>query len=161
MKFSQQRIHHNDKYSIAFLTNDVDSFNSFVVEDPPRAVKIPGKTGIPSGTIYKLGIRKEDTPLTIKHRAAYNKPGDEWFKYHIEVLGVPGFSNIYVHSGLDADWTEGCVTPGYAFDLSKPKAQQSLSMEATRDFYKIVYPLLEAGQTVLLEVLPEKGCRRN
>ncbi len=155
MEFFQQRIHKNQTYSIAYLYNAEDTFNSFVIEDPPRKIKIPKITGIPAGR-FKLIIRKEDLPLTLRHREAYAKAGWTDFKYHIEVSGIPGFQFVYVHAGNDSEDTEGCVTPGYAFDLSKPKDNQSLSIAATHDFYKIVYPLLEAGKEVWLNVIDQK-----
>src|SRR5690606_2699229 len=51
-------------------------FNSFVIEDEYREVKVKGETRIPAGR-YELKIRKQDTPLTLKYRKRY----PEWFQY--------------------------------------------------------------------------------
>ena len=110
-----------------------------------------GETRIPAGT-YKLGIRRELTPLTLKHQKAYNKPGDEWFKYHIEVMNVPGFTGVYFHSGNSEKDTEGCQLPNYSLSVIDFEYIGSNSLTANRTFYKLVYPLLEKGIEVEYEI---------
>lgn len=150
MIFKLQRLFDNGKYTLDHLVNNDKTFHSFVIEDVHRAVKIAGETRIPAG-FYSLGIRKEETPLTIKHRAY----GD-WFKFHIEILNIPNFHGVYFHAGNDASHTEGCITPGYAFDLTLEKNQQGKSTLAVKDFYSIVYPKLEAGEKVHLQIADEE-----
>jgi hypothetical protein len=152
MIFKLQRLYHNEKFTISFLISDDNLYRSFVCEDTFRAVKVAGETRIPAG-FYPLGIRKEDTPLTIKHRnnPAYKAWG---FKYHIEILNIPNFKGVYVHSGSSAEDTEGCITPGYMFDLTA-EVQQGKSMISVRDFYAIVYPKLEADEKVFLQIEDE------
>lgn len=154
MIFRIQRLFDNGKYTLDHLMNDAKTFHSFVLEDVARAVKIPGETRIPAG-FYPLGIRKQDTELTLKHRA--NPAYAEWgFKYHIEVLNIQNFNGVYFHSGVDASQTEGCITPGYAFDLTLDKNPQAKSMLAVKAFYAIVYPKLETGEKVFLEIVDEQ-----
>lgn len=150
MKFILQRLFDNGQYTVGFIQSEDRKFHSFTLEDIHREVKIPKETRIPSG-FYALAIRKEDTPLTIKHRASYGS----WFKYHIEVTGVPNYSGVYVHAGNDDSHTEGCLLLGYGFDLSLDKMQQFKSAVAVKDFYAVAYPLLEAGQKVFLEARDE------
>ena len=147
MKFTLQRLFDYGHYTLGFVQNEDKTFHSFSCEDTYRAVKIKGETRIPAG-FYELKINKADTPLTIKHRAAYG----DWFKYHIQVTNVQGFEGIYIHTGKDQDWTEGCLLFGYDFNLSLPKGNQSLTLEAIKDFYAIAYSLLESGSKVTIEI---------
>jgi hypothetical protein len=147
MKFTLQRLYDNGHYTLGFVQNEEKSFCSFSCEDTFRAVKIKGETRIPAG-FYELKINKADTPLTLKHRTAYG----EWFKYHIQVTNVQGFEGIYIHTGKDQNWTEGCLLFGYDFNLSLPKGNQALTLEAIKDFYDIVYPLLDSGNKVTIEI---------
>lgn len=75
------------------------------VEDPVRVLtdcgkttcngKIPGATAIPAGT-YEI-------------RDTYSP---RFGRMMLEVVGVPGFQGIRIHSGNTADDTEGCLIPG-------------------------------------------------
>lgn len=164
MNFTLKRLYHTTKlttgnYTCGFLTNDVQSFRSFCLEDgvSPTGQKIAGQTRIPAGK-YELKLQKTDTPLTIKHRKDYANTG--WFKanpnwYHIEVTGIPNYAGVYVHSGNDDAHTLGCLLPNYAFDLSVTDNQGSKSLLAVSDFYAICYPLLEKGEKVFIDVKDE------
>lgn len=136
------------------LDTTTQKFRSFVLEDTFNETKIKGETRFPAGK-YKLKIRKEDTTLTLKHRKDYNKPGDEWFIYHIEITGIPNYSSVYIHGGNDDEHTLGCILPNYAFDLSLTNKQGSKSVVAVKAFYKLVYPLLEKGEDCWITVLDE------
>lgn len=73
----------------------INGFRCFTLEDPPREVKIPGKTGIPAGT-YALRI-------TWSPR----------FKRLMPIIApVPGFEGIRIHAGNWPEDTEGCVLLG-------------------------------------------------
>lgn len=167
MLFISQRLFHtkgNPKgdYSLAHLYNDDGSFRSFNLEDTYNEKKIAGSTRFPAG-IYPLKLRKEDSPLTKKHREDYAKhPDAVWFKdpknknwYHIEITGIENYNFCYFHSGIDDSHTLGCNLPCYGFDLSKQDNPGSRSLAATDKFYSIVYPLLMAGEEVLLDVRDE------
>ena len=75
------------------------------VEDPVRVLtncgkttcagKIPGSTAIPNGT-YEI-------------RDTYSP---RFKRMMLEVIGVPGFQGIRIHSGNTVDDTEGCLIPG-------------------------------------------------
>lgn len=138
------------------LTNvTFDSFKvpfGFFIEDVYRKVKINGVTRIPAGR-YKLGIRKEDTPLTIKHRNS--KWYKSWFKYHIEVLGVPNFNSIYFHMINTHEHTEGCQGGSKHIHVENGDYRATNSTELMKEFYSIIYPLLEKGEDVFYTIIDE------
>ena len=163
MKFTLQRLYHTTTlkegdYSLGFLTNEEKSFRSFVLEDTAHVVKINGVTRIPAG-FYELGLRKEDTPLTKKHRESYK--GMDWFDrhpnwYHIEILKIPNYRGVYIHTGNDDSHTLGCLLLIYAFDISLLNNPGSKSRAAVNDFYAIVYPILRDGGKVSLVIEDDK-----
>jgi len=57
--------------------------------------KVPGRTAVPAGT-YE--VRDTYSPRFKRNM--------------LEVVGVPGFQGIRIHSGNTADDTEGCLIPG-------------------------------------------------
>ena len=149
MKFISQRLFHDNKQTFGLLHGE--GFKAaFTLEDEPRAVKVKGETRIPAG-LYVLKIRKEDTPLTIKHRTTYGS----WFKFHIEITNVAGFGGIYIHAGNDETHTDGCLLLGDALDLSVESKPLTKSMVAVKRFYEIAYPVIESGAQVLLEIRNE------
>jgi len=161
MKFISQRLYHTKNnplgdFSGAFISNG-EGYNAFVVEDGPQPLKIAGKTRIPKG-IYELRIREIDSPLTIKHRNSYR---GSWFDknpnwYHIELMEVPNFQYVYIHSGNDDSHTDACQLLNYAFNCLASNNPGSLSTIAVNDFYAIVYPLLKAGKSVWYEIRDEQ-----
>ena len=85
------------------LINDV--FECYTVEDTDRkmeddlTVKVNGKTAIPKGT-YEI-------VLSMSNRFQKILP---------EVLNVPGFAGIMIHSGNSSADTEGCIILGSTND---------------------------------------------
>lgn len=165
MKFTNQRqffTKENPKgdYTLGIVQCDFHEYKSFIIEDVFREVKIKGETRFKSG-LYTLALRKEETPLTLKHRAAYAKhPDGKWFKenpkwYHIEIVGIPNYTGCYIHSGIDNTHTQGCNLPCYGFDISKLDNPGSLSVKATNDFYALTYPLLLEGKKIFWETKDE------
>lgn len=150
MKFISQRLFHDNKKTFGLLQGE--GFKAaFTLEDEPRLVKVKGETRIPAG-IYVLKIRKEDTPLTLKHRVSYGA----WFKYHIEITNVAGFGGIYIHAGNDETHTDGCLLLGDALDLSVEAKPLTKSTVAVKRFYELAYPVIESGAQVLLEIRDEQ-----
>jgi len=165
MKFTNQRqfftkLRPSGDYTLGLLSCDFDPYKAFILEDTYNDVKIKGVTRFKAG-LYKLVIRKEDSPLTIKHRKTYAAhPDGWWFKqnpdwYHIEISGIPDYQFCYIHSGIDDAHTLGCNLPSYLFDLSKSDNQGGKSVRATNDFYALAYPLLLEGKTIWWETKDE------
>lgn len=124
-------------------------FFCYTLEDEFRVTKLRGETRIAEGT-YKLLIRKDDTPLTLKHRTAYGP----WFKYHIEISGIKDFTGVYIHAGNDETHTDGCLLLGdtLANHIIQPKNPLGASVQALKRFYEKVYPILEKGEEVLIDL---------
>lgn len=95
MKIKLIRDTFTDKSTTGQLFVD-DVFECYVLEDVVRdGEKVYGKTAIPYG-LYEL---------TIDYSPKYDRP-------MMHVLDVPGFQGIRIHSGNDADDTEGCLIVG-------------------------------------------------
>lgn len=157
MKFIQQRYSDDGDSTLSLMfkviaMGDADSKLHWfldVLEDEFREEKLAKETRIPAG-IYKLGIRKEVTPLTEKYRKRYL-----WFEYFIEVLNVPNFKYIYFHSGVTDDHTDGCLL--VSLNRTRSNNQQSLVESALgmKKFYNEVYDYLKAGHEVTYEIKDE------
>ncbi|MFA5300407.1 MAG: DUF5675 family protein [Lutibacter sp.] len=112
-----------------------DKFVGFIVENLEKMIAA-GK--------YKLTIQKELTPLTQTHLNNKNYSG--WFKRHIEVIGVTGRSGLYFHIGNYGKDSKGCQLPNTTLNELNNDIIGSGSTIATKYFYSVVMPILEAGK---------------
>lgn len=159
---AHQRLFHTKSlpsgdYSLSFIHCDEIEFRCFALEDTFNATKIAGRTRIPAD-LYELKLRKELTPLTVKHRESYKELW--WFKanpnwWHIEITAIKNYSGVYYHSGIDDKHTLACVLPAYSFDMTKVNDQSALSKLATNNFYSKVHPILESGRKVWTQIKDE------
>ena len=147
---TNKRLHTSNESTLGLcFMNDTIPW-AFIIEDEFRKVKVMQETRIPAG-IYELGIRDELTPLTVKHR---NNPiYKPWFKFHIEVLNVDNFSGIYWHLGYKEKHTAGCQLGGFEAQIKAGEFECSPSLPMMKEFYGIIYPKLEMGETVLYHVI--------
>ena len=72
-----------------------DVFECYTIEDQVREVKVQNATAIPAGTYQVV--------LSMSKRFKKILP---------EVLDVPGFTGIRIHSGNSSKDTEGCIIVG-------------------------------------------------
>jgi hypothetical protein len=119
-------------------------FLCFTLEDEHRDVKVKHETRIPEG-LYKLKLRKWGG----LHTRYLERYGQQWHKGMIQILDVPGFTDILIHCGNTDEHTSGCILVG---DSLSPGF-----LGSSRDAYGKVYPevrdeLLQ-GQEVVLEVI--------
>lgn len=113
-------------------------FFCHTLEDTGRPEKVKGKTRIPAGS-YPVLFREVVSPLTEDYRAKY-----DWFRYHVELKGVPSFKYVYVHIGNWATDTEGCILLGSgATDF--PERMITNSTEAYKAFYERVKGSVSKG----------------
>ncbi|KKM64276.1 hypothetical protein LCGC14_1503000 [marine sediment metagenome] len=103
---------------------------SHTIEDPYQSEKKRGNTRIPAG-IYDLGIRKVGGFHT-----RYKRRYPEMHKGMIEIMDVPNFKYVLVHSGNTHHDTAGCL-------LTTWTQEENIVKEGfggrSRDAYKFVY----------------------
>lgn len=136
-------------------TQAPNDFQCHSLEDEGRAIKVPGETRIWAG-FYELKIwndGKNPNQWVLDHRAKYG----DWFKFPIEVTNVRGFSGVLIHAGIDQSHTDGCILLDDTMGNNSidPANQGARSLQAVRRFYEKVYPYLEAGGKVTLEIRDE------
>lgn len=146
MEIVNKRVAETKDSTLGVLFVDNKPFG-FVIEDEQREVKIKGETRILAGK-YKLAIKKEKTPLTLKYQKKY-----DWFKYHIELLDVPNFSSIYIHIGNFEYDTDGCQIIGEQAYIAKGNFANKYSTKCFKRFYELVYPLLEKEEEIYYEII--------
>lgn len=117
--------------------------------------KVSGETRLRAG-LWPLVIRKEETTLTMKHRADYAKAGWDGFKFHIEVK-TPDFVGTYVHAGIDQKHTDGCLLLMDSMGNINIDAmnQGARSLAAVRRFYEVAYPFIDGGGKAFMEIRDE------
>ena len=113
MKVKVKRTFKGEEYTIGKLYID-DNYFCDTLEDTVRnGVKVYGKTAIPAG---KYKVKKTMSP--------------RFQKILPEILNVPGFSGVRIHSGNTAADTEGCLLLG----LNKEKGKVLCSKNAMAFF---------------------------
>ena len=124
--------------------NQCMEFLCFTLEDEHREIKVMHHTRIPEG-IYKLKLRKHGG----FHTRYLERYGKEWHKGMIQVMDVPGFTDILIYCGNKHEHTSGCILVG---DSLSPRF-----LGSSRDAYAKVYPAvakeLSKGEEVVLEIV--------
>ncbi len=105
MELQQFRIFNGDESTLSALYIEHVP-ECFLLEDQHRDKKVKGETRISAGR-YEIVLRKVVSPMTEKYRKKY-----PWFTYHLMLVGVPNFTNIYIHTGVTDDHTDGCLLTG-------------------------------------------------
>lgn len=126
----------------------IDSvFQCYTLEDQEQLAKVAGETRIPEGS-YGISFRRQLSPLTQRYRQRH-----PWFSWHLQLMDVPGFENVYIHIGNDDDDTDGCILVG---DTANNNRQNTgfvgHSTGAFRRLYGLISAELTAGRAVSLSV---------
>ena len=145
MKLKIYRLFSKSDFTAGVLMLDDKPF-CFTLEDEQRAKKVKGETRIPKGE-YEVVFQKAVTPLTKKYRKRF-----PWFKWHLMIKDVPGFSHIYIHIGNDDEDTAGCPLVGMTADLTKPNGWVGSSGIAFKKLYDKVFPAIRSGRKVTIEI---------
>lgn len=117
-------------------------FQGYTLEDEYRATKVMHETRIPSGT-YKIALREYGG-----HHEKYKVK----YAFHegmLQIMDVPGFTDILIHTGNLESHTSGCILVG-----TLPTSESSIGSSVKA--YKKIYPqILEAfkrNEPVLITV---------
>jgi len=111
----------------------VRKFISFTLEDEHRTLKISGETRIPAGR-YQLKLR-----LIGSHHGRYRRKFPDIHKGMIEILQVPGFSDILLHIGNTDDDTAGCLLVG---NTAEANITAQGRIGSSTSAYLRVYPII-------------------
>lgn len=124
------------------------SFECHALEDQRQEVKVAGETRVTEGR-YEMKLRKVLSGLTKKYRKKF-----DWFTWHIEIVGIPGFKYVYIHIGNEDDHSDACVLVADRAwnDPNDYKAYQTKSTEAYKRLYQKVVPFMEAGGRAFIDI---------
>lgn len=133
-------------FSNATWTIGVMLFNDraqcFTLEDAYRPDKIKGQTRIPQG-VYELGLKPIGTSKF--DNRDWNKPPLRYYGM-MQVLNVPGFSDILIHPGNTSEDTEGCLLVGMAATMGSIQE----SVKAYMKIYPLIADTLKRGERVTI-----------
>ena len=114
-------------------------------EDEPRENKIPEETRIPAGT-YRLGLRMPaDSGMATDYKKRW-----VWHLGMIEILDVPGFTDIYLHIGNTERDTAGC--PLVAWRAYFDAMTISVSTQAYKALARWLIPILHRGEVASITI---------
>lgn len=114
------------------------------LEDQHQSVKVYGETRIPDG-IYPVRFRT----VGGFHNRYLKKYGADFHKGMLEIIEVPNFKFVLIHTGNDDGDTDACYLPG--FSDGRGKNWVSSSTEAYKKIYPPIADALERGETVYIE----------
>lgn len=121
----------NDQYFCDTLEDKDRGLDASMSEDMIRERKVYGQTAIPTG-IYSVGIT-----FWAKHRR--NVP---------YLAKVKGFSGIFIHAGVNASHTLGCILVG----KNTAVGMLSQSQDYSRRLTGIIHEAMKRGEAVTIEV---------
>ena len=142
---SLTRFQHGEDFTHGILKVD-GVFECFTVEDQKQLTKVYGETRIPEGS-YEVKFKKVNTPLTKKYQVKF-----DWFTYHLEIVGVEGFTNIYFHIGNTEGDTSGCILVGQTCQTQRDKGFIGRSTQAFTAFYALLSGYLNKGEKITLTI---------
>jgi hypothetical protein len=130
LRFSSQR---EDSLGILMATDAFWNFMCFTLEDEYRIKKVAGETRIPSGT-YAIRLRK--------HGGFHSRYSARFPNIHqgmLELIDVPGFTDILIHCGNRDEDTAGCILVGDA--VSENVTEDGTLMRSVAA-YRRIYPAI-------------------
>ena len=109
-------------------------FQCYLLEDKIRTEKIKGQTAIPTGT-YSLQLNTWGAK-NVNYKKVFGKVHEGM----IEIIGLPNFSYVYIHTGNTIEDTAGCPLCGFGFQFIQGDYRVTQSVMA----YQMIYPKLVA-----------------
>jgi hypothetical protein len=123
-------------------------FACYTLEDEHRTVKVMGETRIPAGR-YEIRLRS----FGGLHWRYLKRYGSEFHKGMLQLMDVPGFTDILIHKGNDDDDTGGCLLLGDSSNNNQEKdGFISNSTVAYNRIYPVVRDALLKGDQVNIEL---------
>lgn len=143
MKITVERLFADGRSTVGVLLVDGRAA-CFTLEDEHRDAKLPGETRIPAG-LYRVGVRRHGG---FHQRYAVRFP--DFHRGMLEVLDVPGFTDVLIHIGNDEGDTAGCLLLGCGADC-RPRASWTItaSTVAYREVYERAIGAAEAGELTI------------
>ena len=120
----------------------------FVLEDGPRAVKVPGQTRIPAG-VYPLGLRTK-SPMALDYDSRFKNMGHAGMLW---IKDIPGFEYVYFHVGNTVRDTAGCPLVGTGAVMRGGVLTISGSEVAYQEVYPVILEAILGTTPVLLAVI--------
>jgi uncharacterized protein DUF5675 len=114
-----------------------DKAQCFTLEDEFHPVKVPGETRIPAGC-YQLRLRAlgESPHFDTAYATVF---GSGFHRGMVEIMAVPGFSNVLIHTGNKSADTRGCLLVGETANSC------AIDLAGSRDAYRPLYQKLFAA----------------
>ena len=121
-------------------------FQCYLLEDKIRSEKIASHTAIPTGQ-FRLKLNTSGAK-NVNYKKAFGKVHQGM----VEIIGLPDFSYVYIHTGNTIQDTAGCPLCGFGFQFVDGDYQVIQSVAA----YKMVYPKLvhlakQVNNTMIIE----------
>ena len=128
---------------IGIQTPHWQEFECFGLEDEYRKHKVSGETRIPAGE-YKVRLRQHGGfHDRYKHRFAAIHDG------MLEIMDVPGFTDILIHCGNTDEDTSGCLLVGTGAVAVTNDMIITSSAAAYRKLYGTVVAVARAGELLI------------
>jgi len=118
-------------------------FACFGLEDEFRLEKLVGETRIPAGT-YRLGIRRHGGM-----HGRYKKRFGIFHRGMIEILNVPGFTDILIHCGNYDKDTAGCLLVGTGAATEENNMMITSSVVGYKKLYDMIFEDVHYKNTLI------------
>lgn len=138
MKLTIERVVSDSDATLGILWLE-SAFKAFTLEDEFRIEKVKGETRIPAGT-YQTRVR---TWGGFHERYSASRHHKFYHEGMIELLDVPGFTDILIHCGNTDEHTAGCLLVGMGANT-----YGEMNISASRVAYRRLYvEVIETAKT--------------
>ncbi len=126
-----------------------DMFLCYTLEDERRALKVKGETRVPAGT-YKVDLRTEGG-----FHSRYDRKYPGVHVGMLQVLDVPNFEYILIHTGNTDEHTAGCLLVGDTQENNNIISDGFVgkSVNAYKRIYPSIAKAIQLGEEVTIEYI--------
>ena len=148
-RFSESKLFGGSTLGLLYVDG---KFECYALEDEAREVKTPGETRIPEGT-YTITLRTLG-----ENHLKYQNLFPDIHKGMLEIVNVPGFTNILIHRGNTEKDTAGCLLVGDgANNNTVAPALLADSTPAYRRLYGKAAKAILGGEKVTISLADASG----